>query len=426
MAGNFQIGAPSKEWMTAAPALAAALRSRAGKMVSLDTPQDQDAADVSADILAGFAPGLGTAQGARDFERARREHDNLGMGLSAAGMVPFVGGMAKVANVARKGKKVAEAGAETLRALRGKKVGEEIISDWNWRPLEDVKNEVAIDKVPPYITDNYGEFMLDQAGRAASGSLTPRDLIKAYGVTRSSVNRGARSMSDDILHSANARPEGYFSEWLLTPAGKAFLDDAQHGRINEGAIQDIVQRFTPFGMAPTLGNDLRWGVNNLPQMSGNLTDAVTGDPAKWREFAQSLHGIGPSKSGFIASLLGRGDMPTFDARQIKLHTGEPSAAASKYQSRMNGAGGDAAVDRLAARQSQMGIEVPERYAPHAQHLMHHAVWDKVAGDMTTHDDVIRAMEKGNIDPTLLAVIGGGGATAAAVAALRGQRQEQKP
>jgi hypothetical protein len=43
---------------------------------------------------------------------------------------------------------------------------------------------------------------------------------------------------------------------------------------------------------------------------------------QWREWAQSLRGIGPAKSGFVASLLGRGDQPTLDARQILLQTGK--------------------------------------------------------------------------------------------------------
>lgn len=70
------------------------------KFTSLDTPQDMTAAETAADIAAGFVPGIGTAQSARDFERARREGDKLGMGLSAVGMVPVVGGVVKPAKVA--------------------------------------------------------------------------------------------------------------------------------------------------------------------------------------------------------------------------------------------------------------------------------------------------------------------------------------
>lgn len=94
-----------------------ALRNRVQKLLSLDTPEDQDMVDVGADIGAGFVPGLGTVISARDFERARRENDKLGMGLSAVGMIPVVGGAARGVNKARQGKKATDA---TVQALRKK------------------------------------------------------------------------------------------------------------------------------------------------------------------------------------------------------------------------------------------------------------------------------------------------------------------
>lgn len=82
------------------------LRRRAGNIFSLDTPRDSDLVDLGIDIGAGFAPGIGTALSARDFERARREGDALGMGLSSLGMIPFVGGVPRTILMANKsGKK---------------------------------------------------------------------------------------------------------------------------------------------------------------------------------------------------------------------------------------------------------------------------------------------------------------------------------
>lgn len=86
-----------------------ALRNRARKFVSLDTPKDSDLGDMAIDIGAGFLPVIGTAQAGRDFERARREDDKLGMALSSIGMLPVVGGVAGAANKARRGAKAAEA-----------------------------------------------------------------------------------------------------------------------------------------------------------------------------------------------------------------------------------------------------------------------------------------------------------------------------
>ena len=88
------------------------LRRRGRNMVALDTPQDSDLADLVADIGMGFVPVVGTAQAGRDFERARRDDDKLGMVLSAAAGIPVVGGVAKAANKGRKGK-------AAIDALRG-------------------------------------------------------------------------------------------------------------------------------------------------------------------------------------------------------------------------------------------------------------------------------------------------------------------
>jgi hypothetical protein len=292
--------------------------------------------------------------------------------------------------VSRNGEAV---GAPTIASLSSpsrQAPDDSLISDWSWRPLEDVKETVGLDRVPSYITDNYGEFMDAQRGRARSGDLGARDLLKGYGITRSSVQRQSAAIDDDLA-SGMIRPEGYFSEWLLSPGGKAYLDDAERGIVNEDAIGDIRNRFKKFGLADTLANDLRWGATNLPQVNGSLNDLVLGGVDDWRGFSKGLNGIGPSKSGFIASLLGRGDIPTLDARQLDLHTGETGKAAAKYMKRGGGIGGNQAVDRLAYRQDELGLALPERLKPFYQHLTHHAVWDKVGDSQTTHDDLIKAM-----------------------------------
>jgi hypothetical protein len=270
-----------------------------------------------------------------------------------------------------------------------------IISDWRWKGKDKVKQEVGIDELPQYIADNYGQFMKEQRGRADAGQLGARDLLKAYGITRSSVNRGARDISDDLAQGS-VRPEGYMAEWLLSPQGKAYLDAAEKGQVNAEAVADIQKRFAPFGMADTLANDLTYAAQKLPPINGRVNAAITGPVDQWREFAQGLNGIGPAKSGFIASLLGRGDLPTLDARQLALHTGKPAKEAAKYMRRAGGKGGDAAVDRLAERQKAMGVVMDESLNPFSQHLTHHAVWDKVGGTQTTHEDLIRAMKLAGI------------------------------
>jgi hypothetical protein len=67
-----------------------ALRKKAAPYFSLD-PEAGKETNFWADMGAGMLPVVGTAQAGRDFERSRREGDALGMGLSAAGVIPIVG-----------------------------------------------------------------------------------------------------------------------------------------------------------------------------------------------------------------------------------------------------------------------------------------------------------------------------------------------
>jgi len=275
-----------------------------------------------------------------------------------------------------------------------------LIKDWRWRPLKDVSKDLDIKEVPKYIQDEYGTFMTEQANRAKAGDLGARDLIKAYGITRSSVNRAGRQITDDLA-SGFIRPEGYMSDWLSSPAGKSYLDAAQNGKVDSTAINDLVKRFQPFGMSQVLGKDLEYAANNLSQVNGSINDLVQGSIPEWRNFSQGINGIGPAKSGFLPSMLGRGDIPTLDARQLNLHTLDSGDSASKYMRRQGGAGGNQAVDRLASRQQKMNLEITPELQPFYQHLTHHAVWDKIGNSITTHSDIVKAMLTAGIAPVAI-------------------------
>jgi hypothetical protein len=164
----------------------------------------------------------------------------------------------------------------------------------------------------------------------------------------------------------------------------------------------------PFGKDKDLVDALRWGASNLPGKEGQVSQLVAAGrekastPDEWRAFTKNIRGIGPSKSGFVASLMGRGDQPTLDARQIILHTGNPAKEASRFVARKGGEGGVEAVNRLASRQEEMNLSLPEELSPYYQHLAHHAVWDKAGNEETTHQDVMQAMQHaatgGEIEP----------------------------
>lgn len=94
------------------------LRRRLEQMINLNQPQNPDAIDVVADIGASFVPGVSQAQAVRDFERARREGDTVGMGLSTLGGVPLIGSIAKTANVTRKAGKLQDIAENAMRTGR--------------------------------------------------------------------------------------------------------------------------------------------------------------------------------------------------------------------------------------------------------------------------------------------------------------------
>jgi hypothetical protein len=279
-----------------------------------------------------------------------------------------------------------------------------VIKDWRWLPEKTVAERVGAKAVPEHV-EQFGDFMAGMAAKAKRQELTPRDLVKAFTITRASIQRQAMDASKlrerwpDFPGPADGkvRPEGAFSEWLLTPMGKRYLDKAEAGELDLDAIKDVTEKLGGFGKtndyvdAMTAAASLKGQEGPVGEMIAQAYDKPGKGVDAWREWAMGLRGIGPAKSGFIASLLGRGDQPTLDARQILLQTGGTTAEATPYLARKGGLGGRQAVDRLARRQENMALEMRPDLEPFRQHLTHHTIWDAYGGDRTTHDDVVRAM-----------------------------------
>ena len=280
------------------------------------------------------------------------------------------------------------------------------IEDWQWKSLPEVQQRLGgLREIPSHV-QAFGNYMDEIAKRAGNEGLSARDLIKAYTITRASIQRRAndvdrvRAAGLDLPKSftGKIRPEGAFGEWLHTRPGQDYLDSAERGEANEDAIANAVKVMTPFGKhEKDIPDALRWAAANLPGkeqvISTLVANAMRGasEPAEWRSMAKDVRGIGPSKAGFLASLMGRGDQPTLDARQIIEHTGRPTSEAQAFLRRKGGEGATEAVERLSARQRAMDLELPEELKPYYQHLAHHAVWDKAANEVTTHEDVMNAM-----------------------------------
>jgi hypothetical protein len=271
---------------------------------------------------------------------------------------------------------------------------------FDWKPLTKVHQELGeMSEIPSHV-EKFGEFMHETARKAATTGLSPRDLVKAYLITRASIQRQA--ISSQKLEQAGlilppnvpktVRPEGAMGEWLHTPHGQRFLDAAERGQVDDEAVANAQQVMKPFGKM-TETDALPWAVHNLVDKSKEVSDMVKrslkglSSPDEWRSFTSNVRGVGPAKSGFLASMLGRGDQPTLDARQVILQTGLSTKDA---QNPLRRAGADA-VDRLASRQSALNLRQPAEMEPFRQHLTHHAIWDKVGNEQTTHSDVVDAM-----------------------------------
>ena len=273
------------------------------------------------------------------------------------------------------------------------------IGDWKWHPMERIRQELSARRELPEHVTPYADYMREMNAKAQAGELTPRDLVKAYTITQSSIGRGGLSHSTATKRGmklpntgGEVRPEGAFAEWLGSPMGQKYLEASMRGEEHPEAMEDLRAKFAPFGKQNAQVEAMQYATQNAPSLGERLNKAITGSKADYRKYAGGIKGIAGAKSGFIGSLLGRGDLPTLDARQLNLHSlSHPTKTPEGMMSRGKGLGGQEAVDRLIARQDALGYKIPKELAPYAQHLIHHDVWDQRGGTKTTHEDLIKAM-----------------------------------
>lgn len=273
---------------------------------------------------------------------------------------------------------------------------------------ERIKRQLGIDSLPPHV-QGFGAFMVTMAAR----KIGPRDVVKAYTLTRSSIQRSAvpcvtlrrKGWPEAPCHEGErVRPEDVFAKLLQTPTGRRYLDAAERGDFDADAAEWLTSRMRPFGTTPTLRADLRRAAE-LAAKAEDVNRLVRGHAAEWSAFAQQhFWGIAHSKTGFVSALLGRGDIPTADAREIKLWTkrrvlpvvdaaGQPVLDARgkpkvrTLKTKVTGA----FVARLSSRLADLNLQTPPELRPFYQHLAHHAVWDAMGGTQTTHADQQQCM-----------------------------------
>ncbi len=338
-----------------------------------------------------------------------------------------------------------------------------------------VNPNATLKTLPPWIFP-FADYMRESSP-VAKGRITGRDVIKAYLLTKSSVQRGAISVPKVCKTfpgfkprergAKKARPEDVMAELLLSPLGKGFLDDAERGVFNREAAEKIADSFACYGLVyPKAGADLSdpvvlrktkqlfladlaraprlaaqagaWCLAQTKRSKTFSRDKETGElrrgttsktvrrecfgterqveaavarrcanvpkrekcawtaikpitaaladpnPKAYYEWAQEyLPGIAAAKVGFFASLLGRGDIPTFDAREINLWFPEGKGT-PKWRD----------VEELKEKIDDFPMELRPGDEPARAHLVHHALWDQFSPNptATTHEELVEAMQ----------------------------------
>ena len=255
--------------------------------------------------------------------------------------------------------------------------------------VEDVRAVVALpEALPPHI-ELFADYLAERAPKTPS----VRDVVKAYTMTRSSVQRqgAARPKAcgyfpelaelEPEAGEAEVRPEDAFAHLLRTRWGKRYLDAAERGRFDRDAAWQIVQRMGCFGLTNTLMDDLRYGATEIPKLYPRIAEGYrSSDVRSWINFVRDeVSGISAAKAGFFRSLLGKGDVPTFDAREIDLWLKEEREITPED------------VLALEQRFQRWPMQLRPEHAPHKAHLVHHALWDAAGGTETTHAEPVNAM-----------------------------------
>jgi len=292
------------------------------------------------------------------------------------------------------------------------------------------ERELGIPDLPEEV-QHFGQFMLRQSKK----DLTALDVVKAYTITRSSVQRQAikRSTLSETWPNnpwrgeppdALVRPEDIFAALLMSPTGERYLRAAKRGKFDADAA-NVLARKLGGGMGNMFFLDLQFG-SKLGMLYPEIEQTLRrGSKADWYNLtAKAVSGISAAKAGFWASFLGRGDLPTFDARELnywvtnvtkpdqveaptsRVQRGQTEwlvwdkealsdEEAAQGKTRREGTKGSGnfvwvgassfveptfkLVEELGSRFRKMEVRVEPELRPFYEHLVHHAVWDKLGG-----------------------------------------------
>jgi len=191
---------------------------------------------------------------------------------------------------------------------------------------------------------------------------------------------------------------------LETPAGQRYLDAAARGKYDTRDARIIKRWFRPFGLSNTLEKQLK-SAAGLAIQTDDINNRLRKNSLKqWARYLEkNVPYVGPAKAGFFSALMGRGDLPTADSKELDFwlcRLGEWDKEKMRCRSNVKKVTIPASDkimreirQQLAKRLATMNVKMPVRYKPFYQHLVHHAVWDKIGQTATTHQSLIDAMKK---------------------------------
>lgn len=267
------------------------------------------------------------------------------------------------------------------------------------------------------------QFIADQRQKLVNGSVSNRDLMKAYMVTIASQGSGAvkvKTLADKLAKIGVTfdppqmfrtekgdmiRPEEAAAYWLGTPEGQRALNNAEAGRINPEDWKGLVEVRKAYG-DDRFGTFRVFSEDNIAAIPAVLAkvNASKGDSRKVIDAVQELKGISTGKKGFISHLLGIGDVPTIDAVELNfwltgkgdignLNTEKANLARKVKETFSDRRVGAELFRRIDERIAQLRSQVagvadisPDVWA----HVMHHWLWDRAKGIETTHAGLYEA------------------------------------
>ena len=286
--------------------------------------------------------------------------------------------------------------------------------------------EILGDQRPEYL-DAVASFILEQRAKVRDGLLTNRDVAKAYIMSTASQGSGAMDARavEQVLGSALppeftvtskrgqrlVRPEEAMAAWLFSPMGQRALDAVERGVFDAEAWQSAARVRKAFGddrinNLNVLGEPKKGAANmrNIGEVTAAL-NAAGGDWKKVEAAVSKLNGVAVGKSPFIGHLLGFGEMPTLDAREIngwllgRADTGGlDTARANLARTFSDGLDSPPLARAFMAKIQDRFLALQKKGIPGTDlapevfgAIMHHWLWDKLGGTKTTHEGLYKAM-----------------------------------